>query len=163
MRSPLYLVAVVSLLFSLGGGPAQAVGSPYLTTGVANWAVFDNADREALHVTYTLAPLPGGYNVRPTLMAFFADQGQQYYAFGVAYDSSLGPHWRIGGAMHIGFMERPKQLGHKVEYYTRLNVDRRLSPQWYMRLEIGHISNAGLGDQNPGSEAIGVSLIYHFD
>ena len=51
-----------------------------------------------------------------------------------------------------------KNLGNDVQFRTTLEVSYTLKSKNRIGLSIGHISNANLGDKNPGAEII--SLTY---
>jgi lipid A 3-O-deacylase len=50
-----------------------------------------------------------------------------------------------------------KDLGHDVEFYSQLRLEYRLATGAGIGLGVGHISNAGLGDKNPGAETVYLS------
>ena len=54
-----------------------------------------------------------------------------------------------------------KDLGYDVEFYSQLRLDYRLASNARVGLGVGHISNAGIGDKNPGAET--AYLSYRFD
>lgn len=152
------------LVFLLVSIPAQAdwetLKPKEVVVGGANWALFDEADRFGLHTSVTFNPIASLYDLRPVALAVWADEGQRYFAAGVAKDFKRWDKWSLGGAFHVGYIDQPDGLGHKVEYYSQLHLDYQLSPDFKVRAEVGHISNAGFGEINPGSESFVLSLVY---
>lgn len=130
------------------------------TVGLANWALFDEADRTAVHTSISLKPMSSLYNLQPVALAVWADEGQRYFAVGVSKTFATWDKLSFGGAFHAGFIDQPDRLGHKVEYYSTLQLEYQWTPKVAVRTELGHISNAGFGSVNPGSESFVISLVY---
>ncbi len=53
------------------------------------------------------------------------------------------------GYYHYG--HRDNDLGRDLEFRSQLAVGYRLNPDWAMSASVSHISNASLGDRNPGA------------
>jgi len=50
-----------------------------------------------------------------------------------------------------------KKLGHNIEFRTTLEISYQLENKNRIGLSFGHISNANIGDKNPGVEILGLS------
>ena len=50
-----------------------------------------------------------------------------------------------------------KKLGNSIEFRTTIEFSYQLDNKNRIGLSIGHISNANLGDKNPGAEIISLS------
>ena len=50
-----------------------------------------------------------------------------------------------------------KKLGHDIEFRTTIEISYELNNKNRIGLSFGHISNAGLGDNNPGVEILSLS------
>ncbi|OJF67779.1 hypothetical protein BK026_02710 [Alteromonas sp. V450] len=133
-----------------------------LKAGAAVWNLFDDADRYALHVAYVHKPLESFYGVRPTVLLVNADQGQHYFAAGLAKDVYEYNDFSIRVAFHAGIVDESENLGDTIEFYSSLSGLYKLSESLSLEAEVGHISNGGLGDTNPGSESFVLSAHYHF-
>jgi hypothetical protein len=55
-----------------------------------------------------------------------------------------------------------RDLGYDVEFYSQLRLEYRLSADAGIGLGVGHISNAGIGDKNPGAETAYLSYTATF-
>ena len=159
MSKPKFYAVLVLMALIVGQASAN---ERQWGVGVANWALFDQADRHAVHLTYTDKPIEHMLEIRPTLLFVWADEGQRYLGVGVSRVFIRGQRWRIGAAFHAGFIDNPGRLGHKAEYYTLGYLEYQANTDWAIRAELGHISNAGFGDVNPGSESAVVSLQYRY-
>jgi len=131
-----------------------------VSVGIANWALFDNADRQAVHAQYFLPSLKQWYDITPVAFIAWGDEGQRYFSAGVNKYFYANNKLKFGAGFHLGFIDKPKGLGHKVEYYSNLFVDYELKSDVTVRGEIGHISNGGFGSVNPGSESFVLSFIF---
>lgn len=50
--------------------------------GLASWAIFDDDDRKAVHLTYSLPAIRTLYDIKPVFLVAVAEQGQRYFAWG---------------------------------------------------------------------------------
>ena len=133
-----------------------------LKAGAAVWNLFDDADRYAMHVAYIHKPIAQFYDLRPTVLLINADQGQHYFAAGIAKDIYRYKDFSIRAAFHAGIVDESENLGDTVEFYSSIAGLYNVSELLSFEAEIGHISNGGLGDRNPGSESFVLSAHYHF-
>ena len=56
-----------------------------------------------------------------------------------------------------------KKLGHNIEFRTTLEISYQLENKKRIALSIGHISNANIGDKNPGVEVLSLSYQIPFN
>jgi len=59
-------------------------------------------------------------------------------------------------------VDESDDLGDTIEFYSSLSSLYELNEKVILEAEIGHISNGGLGDTNPGSESFVLSALYRF-
>jgi len=144
------------ILGMLAAEPQAAEDSPQLAVGVGEWAIFDHAGPKALHLSYFHRDF---YTFTPALLLVVSDEGEQYAAVGVNKTFLSRQQFSLGIGFHAGYTDY-SSLGYDLEFYSNLHLDYQLSRKLTVRTEIGHISNGGLGDTNPGSESAVVSLIY---
>ena len=50
-----------------------------------------------------------------------------------------------------------KDLGHEIEFRSTLEISYQLKNKNRIGLSVGHLSNAGIGDINPGTEILSLS------
>lgn len=131
-----------------------------ISLGAALWNVFDDADRSALHLAYLHRPLNQFYDIQPGFLIIYADEGQHYYSLGVHKQLYRYAAFSLSVSFHAGLVDSPEALGDNIEFYSALNAGYQLNTQWTLALEIGHISNGGLGETNPGSEGISLHVRY---
>lgn len=76
---------------------------------------------------------------------------------------SIFDKWSLNPSLSAGYYNNgaDKDLGYDVEFYSQLRLDYKLASNAQIGLGIGHISNADIGEKNPGAET--VYLSYHVD
>jgi|TARA_Y100000994_G_C15640591_1_gene421123 hypothetical protein len=155
------LVAAAAISFFSITTYALPQGSE-LKAGAAVWNLFDSADRNAIHTAYVHSPLEDYYGLRPTLLLISADEGQHYFSAGLAKDVYQRGKFSVRVAFHAGIVDESDDLGDTIEFYSSLSSLYELNEKVILEAEIGHISNGGLGDTNPGSESFVLSALYRF-
>jgi hypothetical protein len=92
-----------------------------------------------------------------------ADSGAYVYA-GIGYPFAINETWSLIPSLSGGYYSdgAGKDLGYDVEFYSQLRLEYRLSPGAGIGLGVGHISNAGIGDKNPGAETVYLSYSVSF-
>lgn len=159
----LFLRHLIIFPFLFLSGHAQAsqpqhVGEVKL--GGAIWNLMDEADRNAVHGAFIYRPLSSFYNIQPSALIIWADEGQHYFAIGAHKGLYRQGKFSLSVAFHAGLVDSPEELGDNVEFYTALGAQYQLTRNWSAEVELGHISNGGLGENNPGSEGLTLSVRY---
>lgn len=97
------------------------------------------------------------YGIRPTIGAFGAGDGELYGYAGINWDLPLGlapfyitPGFNVGGYSS----NDQKRLGYALEFRSTLEATYQFASHERVGLAISHLSNAGLGNKNPGTETI---------
>ena len=72
----------------------------------------------------------------------------------MGYPYAINDNWSVIPSISAGYYNNgaDKDLGYDVEFYSQLRLEYRLAGNARLGLGIGHISNAGIGDENPGAE-----------
>jgi len=86
------------------------------------------------------------------------DSGACLYA-GAGYPFAFNEQWSLTPSVSAGYYHdgAGKDLGYDLEFYSQLRLEYRLVAGSRVGLGIGHISNASLGDRNPGAETVYLS------
>lgn len=89
-----------------------------------------------------------------------------YFITGIYLEDNLGQlmfdkknKWKLTPSFGIGYYEDGdgKKLGHNIEFRSTLEVSYELKNLDRIGLSFGHISNANIGDKNPGVEIFSLS------
>ncbi|MCB1801131.1 MAG: acyloxyacyl hydrolase [Gammaproteobacteria bacterium] len=93
--------------------------------------------------------------LRPQLGLFTTNKNAVHLYAGLAYPLRVTNRWSLTPSASIGYYDNGNDidLGHDIEFYTRLDVSYRINDAVQFAVGIAHISNADLGEHNPGAEA----------
>ena len=89
-----------------------------------------------------------------------------YLISGIYLEDNLGElmtgeenNWNFTPSFGLGYYDdgNGKKLGNKVEFRTTLEFSYQLANEDRIGISIGHISNANIGNKNPGAEIISFS------
>ncbi len=116
----------------------------------------------------SLTPFLGGV-IRPVLGGSLSTEGRTSYAY---LDARWEALWNgiffgvgVGGAIHNSDLERErhqKDLGSRVLFHVPVELGYQFTPANRVSVYFEHVSNAWLGDPNPGMDNIGVRLSHRF-
>jgi hypothetical protein len=93
------------------------------------------------------------WRVAPLAGALATSDGATYVFAGVHIDFPIAEHWYFTPSVAVGGYSEGggKDLGHGVEFRSQGEVWYRISANRHIGLSIYHLSNAGIGDRNPGT------------
>ena len=159
MRNRPYVAGGVSavLLAMAMAMPAQADDPDFITFSAGAFDVFPGDDAEVageFRLEYRsdlrlwiFKPFAG---VMATTDAAFYGYG------GVLTDIYLGKRIVVTPSIAVGYYEEGNglDLGHEVEFRSQIEIAYRFDNRSRLAVSFSHMSNAGIGDDNPGSESI---------
>jgi hypothetical protein len=156
-----HLFASMLVLFSAASAFAQAdLSAPGSQEGLAGLYA---GQLSVLRDYDSTTPMVGAeyrwadrfYGIRPTAGGFFDGNGALYGYAGINWDLPLGlapifitPSFVAGGYHEGG----SKKLGYAVEFRSTIEVAYQFESHERLGLQLSHLSNAGLGNKNPGTE-----------
>ncbi len=90
--------------------------------------------------------------------------GAAYLYAGVSVDVYLGRRWVVTPSFAPGLYRRGsgKDLGHVVEFRSQLEIAYRFDDRSRIGISYNHVSNASLGDRNPGVETLALTYAVPF-
>jgi hypothetical protein len=107
-----------------------------------------------------------GAGVHPDLAAHGVKDGAYYLGGGLLYRWELPRRWRLTLSSGPGYYDRqhsPRDLGSTLEFYSNVELARRLTGGCQIGLSFGHVSNGGFGNENPGSETLRLVFVRPID
>jgi lipid A 3-O-deacylase len=146
---------VCGLGFAALPGASQAADRDLLTFGAGAYDVVQSEDSTA---AFQLEYLSGRklwvFNPFAGVMGTL-DSAVYGYA-GVALDLKLSDHWILTPSFAAGLYARGdgRDLGSPVEFRSAIAFNYRFDNDVRVGLQFYHLSNAGLTDQNPGTEVL---------
>lgn len=164
-KFPLAALALALSSFSpLLAGSAQAqegtapVDDRFLLS-VGYYDVFDNDDTAAdFRLEYR-----SNLQILPRLMPFAGveatSDGAVFGLAGLLYDYEVTDNWYVTPSVGAGLYSDGdgKDLGGALQFRSQIEVSYELESGHRVGTSFSHISNAGIKDENPGTEVIGVS------
>lgn len=167
------ILIIFLILFST---PIAAEGYDIFGFGYYDVKFDGSANNEALDYRYerrfnnTLLRIgPKSYNffdIKPFAGFEGTTDSAMYFLIGIYLDDNAGTlftgessNFLVTPSFGFGIYEEGdgKQLGNNIEFRTTIEVSYQLKNKNRIGLSFGHISNANLGDNNPGVEVISLS------
>jgi opacity protein-like surface antigen len=146
------LLAAISALALSSAAQAQ----DYLVGYVGSFDMIDGDD-EALQFGAEYRLTPYNYGLRPTIGVNVTTDGSVYGYGGLNWDIPLIekqlyliPNFMIGGYSQGD----GKDLGHGLEFRSGIELAYQFPSEDRLGIAFNHISNASLGDKNPGAETL---------
>lgn len=161
MKSLLLLLA-----FTLIVPMAQAADSDIrFGAGAGVFDAFDDMDTGVGSLTIESKPLPKYWGLRPTVQFMAIEGSGLYLGVGVLKEIFINTDWTWGLGFSAGLAhdsEKISAIDHDLEFYSRVILSRQINASSAVRLELGHISNGGLDDKNPGTETLMLFWLHSF-
>jgi lipid A 3-O-deacylase len=147
----------VAALFcaSAFAAPALAADKDLLTLGVGSYDVIQNEDNTAAaQIEYMSGKKLWVFNPFAGLMGTL-DSAVYGYG-GIAYDLKLSDHWVLTPSFAAGIYARGdgRDLGSPIEFRSAIALNYEFDNGVRAGLQFYHLSNAGLTEQNPGTEVL---------
>lgn len=139
---------------------AQAEGSDRLLLGVGYYDIMDNEDAVDARVEWRSGD-DFVWGIAPFVGVEATSDGAVYGLVGLYRDFPIAPQWYITPSFGAGLYHDGggKDLGHTVEFRSQIELGYEFQSAHRVSAGFGHISNASLGDRNPGTEIL--NLYYH--
>lgn len=167
---PAPLLTRVFLTFALAfglafgtAGAAKAQPETALSIGVTSVdepGEDDDAELQIRRITdrQIIGPLRFAYGATVT------GSGAVWVGAGAVVRLQSDSGWFVGGSFLPGLRSRGDgpDLGHAVQFRSGLEVGRQLRNGARISLGVDHISNAGLGDPNPGANSLLLRYAFPF-
>jgi hypothetical protein len=154
--------AVIGLILATAaslGAPARADGGDpsYLVFG-AGYFDINLRDDEAVDFRLEYRHGEKFWIFKPWAGIEATSDGAFYGAVGVLIDIDIGERVVLTPSFGAGYYEagNGKDLGHEIEFRSQIELWYRLDNRARLGLAFSHISNASLGDDNPGVEILNV-------
>lgn len=150
MLRSLVLAAVIMI-----SAPAQA--TDYLTFYTGGFNIFEHENASAtaqFGMEYRAEAWDWG--IRPTVGINADTDGAVYGYAGINWDVALGKPWILTPNFMVGAYHQGDSidLGHGLEFRSGVELSYEFENQQRLGAAFNHISNASIGDENPGAESL---------
>ena len=136
---------------------AWAEDPSFLSVG-AGWYDVVNRDDDAAEMRLEYRPSFRYWLFKPLVGAMVNSDGSFHGYAGIVSDFYFGRRVVVSPSVAPGFFVKGggKDLDYPLEIRSQLEIAYRFDDRSRLGLAFSHMSNAGLGDRNPGSESVTV-------
>jgi len=154
------MMAAAAMAFALTTPVAMADDPDFLVIGGGWYDFNDNMDAFDFRAEYRSDYKALGF-LKPWVGIEATSDQAIYGVGGVLMDIYFGRRWVLTPSFGAGAYGdgSGKDLGHTIEFRSQLEFGYRFDNRSRMSLAVSHISNASLGDNNPGTEI--ATIYYH--
>jgi len=161
---------VVFVLFSFvtNAEEAQNVNTHQYNFYTGNFDFSDNKQKAILvgfqHQNENLERNTFLGNVSPITGGFITENSAAYVYTGVEWNYAMSNKLKFTPSFAPGIYHEGdgKDLGHALEFKTELQLSYSISKNTNLGMSYNHISNASLGDKNPGANSYMLNFIKQF-
>ena len=142
------------------------IDTPYLSAAIGKYDVLKNTPRDvAMDIRAEIDPnwiiyKRGIFTLKPFAAVEVTTDGALYGGAGFKFDTQY-EHIYFTPSVMVGVYHDGggKDLGHAIEFRSGIELGYEFDNQARLGVGLSHISNADIGDRNPGTEIL--SLYYH--
>ena len=160
--------AVIFVLFSFSINAEENVSEHQYNFYTGNFDFSDNKQKAILfgfqHQNENLERNTFLGNASPITGGFITENSAAYVYTGVEWNYAIGNKITFTPSFAPGIYHEGdgKDLGHALEFKTEMQLSYTLSDSANLGMSYNHISNASLGDKNPGANSYMFNLLKNF-
>ncbi|MDA9980538.1 acyloxyacyl hydrolase [Pelagibacterales bacterium] len=162
------LLSIIIFLISINSLAIADTDKNYLSTSIGQFDINDTKDSAEYRIEYLNGSIsklsPGNLSLKPFYGAMINGDDGKYFYSGLRKDIVLSDKTYLTPSFAIGYYDqgKSKDLGYDLEFRSQLEISYKLESMNRIAISINHISNASLGEQNPGVESMVISFIRAF-
>ena len=153
------------LILVLYGFSAQSNDENMWSFSLGQFDVNDTVDSSEIRFEYLYANnfLKNNYDLKPFLGVMRNGDNGKYIYSGLRKNIEIFEKWFFTPSFALGYYDRgdSKDLGYNLEFRSQIEFSYKLKSS-RIGFNINHISNASIGDTNPGTESATISIIRPF-
>ena len=153
------------LILVLYGFNAKSNDENMWSFSLGQFDVNDTVDSSELRFEYLYGNnfLKNNYDLKPFLGVMRNGDHGKYIYSGLRKDIGISEKWFFTPSFALGYYDRgdSKDLGYNLEFRSQIEFSYKLKSS-RIGFNINHISNASIGDTNPGTESATISIIRPF-
>lgn len=165
MKNNHTLLSATGILMLASPAMADTHNVDLLQFSIGYFDILD--DKEAVNFRVEYRPDSQVFidNLKPFIGAELTSEGTLWGGAGLLYDWNVAPEWYVTPSMGVGLYAQgssDKDLGHPIEFRTQLEISYEFKEDNRVSLGFSHHSNAGLDDENPGTEILSLGFAFPF-
>lgn len=140
----------------LVSGAASAAPSGDLAVYAGQFGVFSDSNEKSVNMGVEYRYRDVWHGLRPTVGAMTNTDGALYGYAGINWDIALGSKFYLTPGVKVGGYSQgsSKDLGYGIEFHDSIELTYRMQSGQRIGASLVHMSNASLGNKNPGVEMI---------
>jgi len=157
MCSPKKFAAAVLAVFIFVAAPDARADDPDFVTLSAGWFDLNRQKDQGAEFRLEYRSNYKLWHFKPFLTASGVSNGMTFLGAGVLVDVYMGRRWVLTPSFAPTWWRgktNSLDLGHALEFRSQLEVAYRFDDRSRVGLSFSHVSNASLGDSNPGAESL---------
>jgi len=166
MFSPNKFAAAMLAVFVFVTAPDARADDPDFITLSAGWFDLNRQKDQGAEFRVEYRSDYKLWHFKPFLTAAGVSNGMTFLGAGVLVDIYLGRRWVLTPSFAPTWWRGKTDnldLGHALEFRSQLEVAYRFDDRSRLGLSLSHVSNASLGDDNPGAESLMLNYSVPFD
>lgn len=161
MTYPIRSLLVFFVCLTVPQFAAAEDANRYLSLGVGHVAILDDNIRDPLvyKLEYRFRPKTK-WQLAPSIGVARSENDASFVFADLARDYFLTERWVLTPSFGLGTFDdgRDVKLGNDLEFRSGLRISYQFHNDMRLALEIFHLSNGGISDQNPGTEPMFLSF-----
>ena len=156
----------IAALIAMPSSVQAADAISYLSFSVGYFNVLDEDKAVDMRAEYRSAKSVVFENMHPYAGLEVTFDGSIWAGGGLFYDHSFAPGWYVTPSLGVGLYSQggsDRDLGSALQFRSQLEISYEFENSHRASLAFSHISNASLGDKNPGSEVVAFYWHMPFD
>ncbi len=136
-----------------------------LSFSIGQFDINDTVDSAEMRLEYLYSQnlYNNKFDLKPFVGAMINSDSGKYIYSGLRKDYVISSKWNFTPSFAVGYYDKgsSKDLGHNIEFRSQLEFSYQTS-NGRVGLNVNHISNASIGNKNPGTESATISFIRPF-
>jgi lipid A 3-O-deacylase len=161
-------IILILLSFTTNAEENKNINEHQINAFVGNFDFSDNKQKAILvgfqHQNENLERDTFLGNISPITGGFLTENSAAYIYTGVEWNYAIGDKLKFTPSFAPGIYHEGngKDLGHALEFKTEVQASYSVSGSTSIGMSYNHISNASLGDKNPGANSYMFNLLKNF-
>lgn len=162
MKKFTYTVAALALMTALPGA-AHAQEKGHISLGLGYYDIGDDDGAADFRLEYRPNHSIHWENLKPWIGAEITSDASVWGGGGLLYDWEINQQLHVIPSLGVGVYgqgDSDKDLDYPIQFRSQLELGYSMPNADRVGVAFSHLSNASLGDDNPGAEVL--NLYYHY-
>lgn len=156
---------IISLIIFITFFSYVAKSDDQISFSIGQYDINDTVDSLEMRLEYLYNNnfYNNSFDLKPFVGVMLNSDSGKYIYSGLRKDYAISPKWNFTPSFAAGFYDKgsSKDLGHNLEFRSQLEISYE-TVSGRVGFNVNHISNASIGNKNPGTESATISFIRPF-